>query len=57
MAKSVHLSIRIDPELHEALRKLAEDDRRPLSTYIALALKDHAEAQQPKKGKASGPRS
>jgi predicted transcriptional regulator len=51
MAKSAHMSIRLDPELDAELRRLAELDRRPVSAYVALVLKDHVEAQAKAKAK------
>jgi len=41
MKKSAPLSIRITPELKEALEELAAADRRPLSSYVQLALEEH----------------
>ena len=56
MKKSAPLSIRITPELKEALEKLAAPDRRPLSNYLQLALEEHVARQQrspARKGKQS----
>lgn len=35
------LMIRVDEKLREALEKLAEADRRPLSAYARIVLEDH----------------
>ena len=34
-------SIRLQPELKAALKRLAQDDRRSLSSYIVLVLERH----------------
>jgi hypothetical protein len=34
-------SIRLQPELKAALRRLAQEDRRSLSSYIVLVLERH----------------
>jgi predicted transcriptional regulator len=49
-------SIRLKPELKKALKRLAEEDRRSLSSYIVLLLERHvtereeATTQKGKKG-------
>jgi predicted DNA-binding protein len=50
--KVLHSSImiRMPADLREALQKLADKDRRPLSDYCRLALEAHIESQK-RKGK------
>jgi len=43
--KSESVGLRLRPSLKKALDKLAAADRRPLATYIELALEAHVEAQ------------
>lgn len=43
MKKTAPLSIRIKPDLKAALEALAQADRRPLSSYVELALEEHVE--------------
>jgi predicted transcriptional regulator len=45
------LNIRIDPALKAELQKLADRDRRPLSSWIKLLLEDAVKAEQPKRGR------
>lgn len=40
MKRSERINLRIDPELAETLRKLAEADGRTLSDYTARLLKE-----------------
>ena len=42
------ISITIDSDILEKLRKIAEADCRPLSQYINLVLKKHIEEQESK---------
>jgi predicted transcriptional regulator len=35
------ISLRLDPDMREALQLLANADERSLSSYITLALRDH----------------
>lgn len=55
MKKTAPLSIRITPELKEALEKLADEDRRALSSYVQLALEEHVARRQAsvRKGKVA----
>ena len=46
--RSVVLNIRIDATLKAELQKLADQDRRPLSSWIKLLLEDAVKAEQPK---------
>jgi len=40
--KKMHpISLRLDPDMREALQLLANADERSLSSYITLALRDH----------------
>jgi predicted DNA-binding protein len=43
-------SIRLTPELKAKLKRLAEHDRRSLSSYIVIILEKHVAAQEKKKG-------
>jgi len=36
------LQVRIDPELHDAIAKAAEDDRRTITQLVKLILEDWA---------------
>lgn len=40
------ISITVDSDLLEIIRKLAEDDDRSLSQYINLVLKKHIESKR-----------
>jgi len=42
--KQEMLAVRIDAELKEKLRKLAEGEDRTLSNYVIKVLREHAEA-------------
>ena len=39
--RDAHVSIRMPSELRDALRELAEADRRSLADYIVLVLEKH----------------
>lgn len=55
MKKSAPISIRISPDLKDAIVKLAEADKRSVSTYIEIVLEKHvAEAQASAKPKRAG---
>ena len=41
--KSVTIGVRVPEELRDILAELAKEDRRTLSQYAMLVLKDHAE--------------
>jgi predicted transcriptional regulator len=56
MKKTAPLSIRITPDLKEALETLAAADRRPLSSYVQLALEEHVARQQASVRKGKGTR-
>jgi hypothetical protein len=45
MAKPAPTSIRLPADLKASLQKLADADRRPLSSYIQLVLEGHVRAQ------------
>jgi predicted DNA-binding protein len=45
-------SIRLAPELKEALRRFAQEDRRSLSSYIVLVLEQHIAAREKAKKKS-----
>ena len=47
--KRVKTSITLDKMVHDAVRKLAENDERSLSKYIEILIKNHIENVQ--KGK------
>jgi predicted transcriptional regulator len=46
------ISIRLTPDLKAALKRLAQEDRRSLSSYIVIVLEQHV-AQQKKKPASS----
>jgi predicted transcriptional regulator len=46
--KQEMLAVRIDAELKEKLRKLAEGEDRTLSNYVIKVLREHAEAADKK---------
>ena len=52
MANTPPLTMRIDPEIVEALRKIAEDEERSLSwvvnRFLRTGLTDYAEGLPPK---------
>lgn len=52
MAKSLPVSVRLQPEIKDAITTLAEADRRSVSTYIEMVLEDHVRAKSPKLLKA-----
>jgi predicted transcriptional regulator len=41
--KTSPLSHRLDPDMKEKLQRLADADRRSLTSYIELVLEDHIE--------------
>jgi hypothetical protein len=47
MPSPVPVSIRMPPELREALSALATADKRPLSNYVVLVLEEHVKGKQP----------
>lgn len=47
MKKDVQIGVRVTSELRDALRKLAEADQRPLSSYITLVLQRHVAGDGP----------
>lgn len=53
MKRSAPISFRIEPDLKEALLRLAKSDSRSLSAMIELILKRYvaAECRKPKKAK------
>jgi predicted transcriptional regulator len=42
--KTAVISIRVLPQLKEALEQLAKADRRPLASYLELLLEQHVDA-------------
>jgi replication-associated recombination protein RarA len=50
--RSAALSFRIKPSLKAALEELAKADMRPLSNYLEVVLKAHAEAESKKQQEA-----
>ncbi len=48
--KTSPLSHRLDPDMKDALQRLADADRRSLTAYIELILEDHL-VEQIRKGK------
>jgi len=40
------ISLRLDPDLREALERLARADERSLSQYISLVLRTHVQAKK-----------
>ena len=50
MAKTAALSLRVEPELKEALEKAAAAERRPLASYVEIVLSDHVAAKEAAKG-------
>jgi predicted DNA-binding protein len=49
--KRLHpVNIRLDDEMREELRALAEAENRPLANYIVTVLKEHLAAQRKKRG-------
>lgn len=50
MSKDFQIKVRVEPEEHEQLRLLAEDDKdRPLSAYVRNVLREHLKTHQPKR--------
>lgn len=49
MSKDFQIKIRIEPDDHEKLRQLAEDDRRPISAYVRNLIEDHLKTHRPKR--------
>lgn len=43
MKKNSQITIRISDEFHDKLRRLAEEDRRPVASYVAIVLERHVE--------------
>jgi predicted transcriptional regulator len=54
MKKSESFTLRLEPELKEALQKLADSESRSLSNYAELVLKAHVDRVE--KGRRSGPK-
>jgi predicted transcriptional regulator len=48
------MSIRLDPDIRQAIEDLAAADDRSVSSYINRALRAHVEAVRGKKPKAKG---
>jgi predicted DNA-binding protein len=46
------MNIRLDDELKDGLKELADHDDRPLATYIVRILRRHLEEERAKKGKS-----
>jgi predicted transcriptional regulator len=57
MPSPIPVSVRMPPELKEALSALAAADKRPLSNYVVLVLEEHVRGKQtpaePRKPRAS----
>lgn len=53
MAKTAALSVRVEPELKEALERLAEADKRSLASYVEIALQAHVDAAERKPTRGS----
>jgi hypothetical protein len=47
MPSPIPVSVRMPPELREALAGLAAADKRPLSNYVVLVLEEHVRSKQP----------
>ena len=47
MAKTVPFSMRLDPDLKGQLQKLADADRRSLTNFIEVKLREIVEQSQP----------
>jgi hypothetical protein len=41
MSRIAHLNLRVRPTLKAKLEKLAEQDRRTLSSYVEIVLEEH----------------
>ena len=44
MARNAHINLRVRPTLKAKLEKLAEQDRRTLSSYVEMILEDHVKS-------------
>lgn len=51
MKRELPFSIRFTSELKSALQKLADEDRRTLTSYIELVLSDHVAERQKREAK------
>jgi hypothetical protein len=51
MARTSPFSMRLRPEIKDALQKLADADRRSLTNYIELVLEKHVEEATKGKGR------
>ena len=49
MTKTAAFTVRVEPEIREALQKLAAADDRTLANYVSRVLKEHVEAAAKKK--------
>jgi predicted transcriptional regulator len=49
MSKTAAISVRVEPDLKEALERLAEADRRSLASYVEGVLEAHVEKAKTKK--------
>jgi len=47
------VSARIDPDVFEAVERVAEVERRPLSSVVRNVLEDWARAQSPREERAA----
>ena len=56
MNKTASLSYRVPAQLKEALRKLADADKRKLDAYVQLVLEEHIAAKKAESGKPAGKR-
>ena len=45
--KTSHFSLRMDPKLKRVAEKVAAEDRRPLSSLIAVLLAQHCKERAP----------
>lgn len=52
MAKTLPLSLRLEPELKAELQRLAQADRRSLTNLVEIILEDYVAANK-RKGKAA----
>ena len=43
MASTTHVTVRVSPELKDKLLALAKAERRTLSQFVGIQLKDHGE--------------
>jgi hypothetical protein len=44
------VTLRLKPSTKQGLKALAEADRRPFATFLAMVLEDYFEAHKPKDG-------